>query len=38
MHSKRRYKIYVCSVVLGERESYNYKGFSIFSPKILDAI
>ena len=39
MHSKRRYKICVCSVVLGELESFrNYKGFSIIFPQILDAI
>ena len=38
MHSKRRYKIYICSVVQGERESFrNYKGFSIIFPKILCA-
>ena len=30
MHFKRRYKICICSVILGELESYrNYKGFSI---------
>ena len=39
MHSKRRYKICICSVILGELESFrNYKGFSINYPKILDAI
>ena len=39
MHSKRRYKIFVCSVILGELESFrNYKGFSIIFPQILDAI
>ena len=39
MHSKRRYEICVCSVVLGEIESFrNYKGFSIIFPQILDAI
>ena len=39
MHSKRRYKICICSVILGELESFrNYKGFSIIFPKILDAI
>ena len=39
MHSKRRYKICVCSVILGELESFrNYKGFSIIFPQILDAI
>ena len=32
MHSKRRYKIFTCSVILGELKSFrNYKGFSIFS-------
>ena len=35
MHSKRRYEIYICSVILGELESFrNNKDF----PKILDAI
>ena len=39
MHSKRRYKICICSVILGELEHFrNYKGFSIIFPKILDAI
>ena len=39
MHSKRRYKIRICSVVLGQLESFrNYKSFSIIFPKILDAI
>ena len=39
MHSKRRYKICICSVVLGQLESFrNYKGFGIIFPKILDAI
>ena len=39
MHSKRRYKICICSVILGERESLrNCKGLNIIFPKILDAI
>ena len=39
MHSEVRYKICICSVILGELESFrNYKGFSIIFPKILDAI
>ena len=39
MHSKRRYKICICSVILGELESFrNYKGLSIIFSKILDAI
>ena len=39
MHSKRRYKICICSVILGELESFrNYKGLSIIFPKILDEI
>ena len=39
MHSKRRFKICFCSVILEELESFrNYKGFSIIFPKILDAI
>ena len=29
MHSKRRYKIFICSVILGELKSFrNYNGFS----------
>ena len=39
MHSKRRYKICICSVILGELKSFrNYKGFSIIFPKLFDAI
>ena len=39
MQSEGRYKICICSVILGELESFrNYKGFSIIFPKILDAI
>ena len=39
MHSKRRYKICICSVILGQLESFrNYKGFSIIFPKIVDVI
>ena len=39
MHSKRRYKICICSVILGELEAFrNYKGFSDIFPKILDAV
>ena len=39
MHSKRRYKICICLVILGERESLrNCKGLSIVFPKNLDAI
>ena len=39
MYSKRRYKICICSVILGERESSrNYQGFSSIFPKVLDAI
>ena len=38
-HSKRCYKICVCSVVLGQLESFrNYNGLRIIFPKILDAI
>ena len=38
MHSKGRYKICTCSVILGELESFrNYKGFSIILQTILDA-
>ena len=37
MNSKRRYKICIGSVILGELESFrNYKGLSIIFPKILD--
>ena len=39
MNSKWRYKIYICSVILGELESFrNYKGLSIIFPKISRAI
>ena len=39
MHSKQRYKIRICSVILRELESFgNYKGFGIIFPKIFDAI
>ena len=38
MHSKQRYIIFICSVILGELESFrNCKGFSIIFPKILRA-
>ena len=38
MHSKRSYKICICSVILRELEAFrNYKGFRVISPKILDA-
>ena len=39
MHSQHSYKIYICSVILGELEYFrNYKGFSFILPKILDVI
>ena len=39
IHFKRRYKTCICSVVLGQLESFrNYKGLRIIFPKILDAI
>ena len=39
MHSKRRYKICICSVILGELEAFrNYKGFGDIFPKILDVV
>ena len=39
MHSKRRYNICSCSVILGELEPFpKYKGCSIIFPKILDAV
>ena len=39
MHSsRRRYKIYICSVILGELEAFrNFNGFSVIFPKSLDA-
>ena len=38
-HSKWRYNICICSVILGELETFrNYKGLSIIFPEILDAI
>ena len=37
MYSKSRYKIRICSVILGKLESFqNYKGSEIIFPKILD--
>ena len=37
MHCKSRYKIRICSVILGKLESFqNYKGSGIIFPKILD--
>ena len=39
MLSKQCHKICICSVILGELESYrNYKGFSIILLKIIDAL
>ena len=39
MHSKRRYKICICSVILGELEAFrNYKGVSVLFPNLLYAI
>ena len=39
MYSKRRYKICVCLVILGELESFRYyNGFFIIFAEILDAI
>ena len=39
MHCKRRYKICIFSVILGELESFrNYQGLSIVFSKILDAV
>ena len=39
MHSKQRYKICICLVILEELESFlNYKGVSIIFPKILHTI
>ena len=38
MNSKRRYKIYIRSVILGELEVFrDYQGVSAIFPKILDA-
>ena len=34
IHSERRYKIFICSVILGELKYFqNYRGFSIIFPK-----
>ena len=39
MCSKRRYKIGICSAILGELEPFqNYKGVIVIFPNILDAI
>ena len=39
MHSKWRYKICICSVIIGNLEAFrNYKGFSVIFPKSLDTI
>ena len=39
MHSKRSYKICICSVIRGELEDFrNYKGFTVLFPKSLDEI
>ena len=38
MHSKRRYKIVISSVIREFKSFRNYKGFSITFPKILGAI
>ena len=39
MHSKWRYKICICSVIIGNLEAFrNYKGFSVIFPKRLDTI
>ena len=39
IHSKRRYKLCIRSIILGHFESFrNFKGFSIIFPKVLDAI
>ena len=39
IHSKRRYKLCIRSIILGHFESFrNFKGFSIIFPKVLDAV
>ena len=38
MHSKRRYKISICSVIGLFESSRNHNGFNIIFPKILDEI
>ena len=39
IHSKWRYKICICSVILADLESFrSYKDISIIFPKILDSI
>ena len=38
IHSYRRYKIYICSIILGQLESFrNYPGFSIIFQKIYES-
>ena len=38
IYSKQGFKICICSVILGQFESFrNYKGIPIIFPKILDA-
>ena len=39
MYSEGRYKICICSVILGQLQTFrNFNGFSAIFPKILDAI
>ena len=39
MYSRQRYKICICSVILGELRAFrNYKGFTVIFPKIFDAV
>ena len=40
MHSKRRYKIFICSLIVGKLNTFfqNCKDFSIVFAKILDEI
>ena len=39
MHSKRRYKVCICSAILGQLQSFrSYEGFSVTFRKNVDAI
>ena len=39
MHSKRRYNIWICSVILRELKAFrNFKGFRVIFPKIFTKV
>ena len=39
MYSKRRYKIFICSIIMWKLESFqSYRGFGVIFTEILDAI